>query len=246
MGLTCVLVQIMFANVACAKTIAFAGQEWTVRSGSGGPGPNQWSDSAESVWVDKRGLHLKVRKIAGVWHCAEVTSVLPAKHGMHRFYVDSRIDHLDKNVVASPFLYQDDSHEVDIEFSRWQRSSGNNTQYVVQPYAAQGNIHRFEAKRPGRQTTHYFDWKSDSIHFKSFRGHDAEPRKERCVIQEWTYTGRDTPPESEAMRIHINVWLVKGQAPSDGKEVEFIVKKADLPEARTAPSASDKSGKTNP
>jgi len=231
------LIVVMCPSVAHAKIIAFAGQEWTVRSGSGGPGPNQWSASEESVWVDEKGLHLKIRNIGGVWHCAEITSVLPARYGVHRFYMGSRIDHLDKNVVASPFLYKDDSREVDIEFSRWQKASGNNTQYVVQPYHRSGNIHRFEAKLRRGQSTHYFDWGPSSIHFKSFRGHHAEPHRKRFLIQEWNYTGADNPAENDGLRIHINLWLVRGQPPSDGKEVEFIVTNADLPGA--APGSAD-------
>jgi hypothetical protein len=218
------------------RIIAFAGREWTVRSGNGGPGPNEWSDSAESVWVDKKGLHLKVRKIGGTWHCAEVTSVLPTRHGMHRFYVASRVDLLDKNVVASPFLYKDDAHEVDIEFSKWQMASNRNAQYVVQPSDIRGNIHRFIAVFGGARSTHYFDWEADSIHFKSFRGYHAEAAKAQDTLQEWTYTGRDNPTQSDGMRIHINLWLVRGTPPSDGKEVEFVVKDADLPGPST-PSA---------
>jgi hypothetical protein len=237
------LILLMCPSIAHARTIIFAGQEWTIRSGTGGPGANHWSDSTESVWVDKEGLHLKIRKIDNVWHCAEVTSVLPTRYGMHRFYVASRIDLLDKNVVASPFLYKDDSHEVDIEFSRWQKASGNNAQYVVQPYNASGNIHRFETKLKRARSTHYFDWEPGSIHFNSFRGHTAEPRRKRFLLQEWTYTGGDNPPQDDELRIHINLWLVNGKPPSDGKEVEFVLKSADLPGPTLgSPGAAD--GKT--
>ncbi|UCG15976.1 MAG: hypothetical protein JSV19_11850 [Phycisphaerales bacterium] len=45
-----------------ARTIDFAGLTWTVRSGYGGPGPNNWSDSTDSVWGDVQGRpHLKIR-----------------------------------------------------------------------------------------------------------------------------------------------------------------------------------------
>jgi len=238
MVLMCGVILVTCPTMAHARTVTFAGQEWTVRSGDGGPGPNHWSDSAESVWVDQEGLHLKIRKVGDVWHCAEVTSVLPTRHGMHRFYIASRTDLLDKNVVASPFLYKDDTREVDIEFSTWQKSSGNNTQYVVQPYQFRGNIHRFEVKPRRSQSTHYFDWRADSIHFKIFQGHGKEPCDRGRVFQDWTYVGKDNPPESDALRVHINLWLVKGTAPSDRKEVEFIVKDADLPGPPSDPAAT--------
>ena len=223
-------------TLAHARTIEFAGREWTVRSGEGGPGPNKWSDSAESVWVDGAGLHLRVRNIEGVWHCAEVTSVLPARHGMHRFYVTGRVDLLDRNIVASPFLYQDDSHEVDIEFSRWRRRSGSNTQYVVQPHAVPGNIRRFEMALDGELSTHCINWLPGSIEFRSFSGHSETPAAPNMLIQEWVYAGGDNPPEGDGMRIHINLWLVGGLAPSDGKEAEFVIKDADLPAPPESPA----------
>jgi hypothetical protein len=183
----------------------------------------------ESVWVDGDGLHLRIRNVGGTWYCSEVTSVLPTRHGMHRFYVESRVDLLDRNVVASPFLYKDDSHEIDIEFSKWRKQSGNNTQYVVQPYHAFGNIHKYEMALKDGLSTHCLNWLSDSIHFKSFHGHSEEPPTSESLIQDWTYTGGDNPRESEGLSIHINLWLIGGAAPADGKEAEFVVRNADLP-----------------
>ncbi len=211
------------------RTLTFAGREWTVRSGSGGPGPNQWSDSPESVWVDEEGLHLRIRQIDGVWHCAEVVSFRPTGHGMHRFRVSGQTGALDKNIVASPFLYRDDVREVDIEFSRWGRERGPDAQYVVQPFQTRGNLHRFTAV-PGAETTHCIDWRPDSILFSSFRGHGRKPAGRESV--KWTYEGKDIPREDDGLRIHINLWLVRGMPPSDGKEAEFVVKEADLPPAR--------------
>ena len=210
------------------RTLAFAGREWTVRSGSGGPGPNPWSDSPESVWVDEKGLHLKIRQIDGVWHCAEVVSAQPTCHGVHRFRISGQTGSLDKNVVASPFLYRDDVREVDIEFSRWGRERGPDTQYVVQPFQTRGNIHRFTSF-PETETTHCIDWQPDSIRFSSFPGHGRKPAGKEAV--KWTYKGKDIPREDDGLRIHINLWLVRGMPPSDGKEAEFVVKEADLPPA---------------
>jgi len=225
-------------SVAHGRTVTFAGREWAVRSGEGGPGPNKWSDSEQSVWVNDDGLHLKIRNAEGVWYCAEVTSVLPTHYGMHRFYAGNGVDRLDRNVVASPFLYKDDAHEVDIEFSTWGVGSGRNTQYVVQPCAAAGNIHRFEMIPNCGLSTHCFDWHRDSIHFMSYKGHSQEVPAPEAVIQDWTYTGKDTPPEGDNLHIHINIWLIKGAAPSDGREADFVVKDADLPEPPRVPTNS--------
>ena len=236
------LVLVALQPVARARTVSFAGREWTVRTGTGGPGPNSWSDSTESVWVDGDGLHLKIRQVEGAWHCAEVTSVLPTQYGMHRFRIASRVDLLDRNIVASPFLYRDDSHEIDIEFSKWRKASGHNIQYVVQPYAAPGNIHRFEMNLNGDHSTHCFDWRADAIHFQSFHGHYKEAPAPEYLIQDWTYTGGDNPPESDGLRIHINLWLIGGAAPSNGQEAEFIVKDADLPAPPNASTGASGAG----
>jgi hypothetical protein len=73
--------------------IEFAGQMWNVKAGCGlGPGPNCWSDSAESVWVQEGQLHLKVRKVEGRWYSAEVSTVECTQYGIHRFFVNTELD----------------------------------------------------------------------------------------------------------------------------------------------------------
>jgi hypothetical protein len=100
------------------RIIQFAGRNWEVKVGFGGPGPNNWSDTDQSVWVDADGrLHLRLREVGGVWYAAEVRTVLPTKYGMHRFYLIGPVDQLDRNVIFSAFVYGDDSKEIDIEFS---------------------------------------------------------------------------------------------------------------------------------
>lgn len=228
-SLFCVL--LILISAAQARTIVFAGREWVVKTGEGGPGPNRWSDSEESVWVDEDGLHLKIRQIDGVWHCAEIFSVKPAPYGMYRFFVSSPVDLLDPNVVASPFLYKSDTQEIDIEFSRWQNQRGNarNAQFVIQPYRNKDNMERFRCDLNGQPSTHQFEWTRGKVAFLSFLGHGEIPEAESRVLRRWTSTSEDIPEEDIGMRIHINIWLVKGEAPTDGKEAELVIKAADLP-----------------
>jgi len=212
------------------RQITFAGYEWSVKSGYGGPGPNQWSDSEQSVWVDPNGrLHLKIREVNGTWYCAEVYTKEFALYGMQRFYVISRLDSLDKNVVAALFLYKDDQHEIDIEFTKWgEENPGYNAQYVVQPWYNPGNVERFLVELTGTYTTHYIDWHSSYIQFKSIHGHYQEPPYPWYLIREWLYTGNDIPSEGDNLRIHINLWLYQGNPPSDGQEVEIAIANANL------------------
>lgn len=58
-----------WVSVASGATLKFAGLEWTVREGQGGPGPNTWE--SRNVFVDGQGfLHLKLVQREGRWSCA--------------------------------------------------------------------------------------------------------------------------------------------------------------------------------
>lgn len=213
------------------RTLRFAGRKWRVKRGRRGPGNNRWSDAPESVWVDAAGrLHLAIRRIGGAWHCAEVCTEEFTTPGLHRFYVTGRIDRLDPNVVFSPFIYADDDTEVDIEFSRWgDRTAGTSAQYVIQPHGVPGNRRRFALDLAGSKTTHCFDWQPHRVRFRSLHGHYAELPGPSHLIQRWRYSGGSIPRASRNLRVHINLWLVKGSPPTDGAEVEVVVERAELP-----------------
>jgi hypothetical protein len=215
------------------RIVRFAGRQWAVKSGCElGPGPNCWSDSEQSVWVDESGqLHLKIREIDGTWYSAEVYTTACTHYGMHRFFVIGPLGDLDKNVVAALFLYQDDQTEMDIEFAKGgEETPAYNAQYVVQPSSTPGNLEPFSMTSSITLTTHYIDWTASSIHFKSIQGHYQEPPDSSHLIHEWWYSGSDTPAEAECLRIHMNLWSHQGNPPSDGQEAEIIVKDAQLPE----------------
>lgn len=221
------------------RVIGFAGQKWIVKSGCGlGPGPNCWSDSNESVWVEGGQLHLKLRQIKGVWHSAEVVTQACTQYGMHRFFTIGRIDDMDKQVVAAMFLYKDDLTEVDIEFSKWgQINPSDNGQYVLQPYTAPGNLEPFFFTLNGDFSTHYFNWQETAVQFKSIHGHYEEPPTPGYLIHEWLYTSNDIPTENECLKIHVNLWLFQGMPPSDKQEVELIISKAQIPQQLYLPMA---------
>jgi len=214
------------------RTIEFAGRQWVVKYGCElGPGPNHWSDSEQSVWVDSSGqLHLKIRNINGTWYAAEVYTVACTPYRMHRFFVTSPVDNLDRNVVAALFLYKDDQTEIDIEFARWgEENPAYNAQYVVQPWSEPGHREQFSMTLSVSNTTHYIDWSSAAVQFKSIQGHYQEPPDSAHLIHEWSYTGDDIPAEGECLQAHINLWLYQGNPPSDGREVEIIVKNIQPP-----------------
>ncbi len=210
------------------RIIHFAGMDWYVRSDQGNPANNYWSDKRKSVWVDNENrLHLKIRKIHGKWHCAEVRSVHPTSYGKHRFYVSSKLNKFNENVVGAVFIYKDTSHEMDVEFSRWKYTNAPNSQYVVQPEKS-GNVHKFNILMNGDFSTHIIDWQAEKISFKSFYGHKIAPPDKTYLINEWRYNQKKLIDDG-MYRIHINLWLVDHLPPTDNKEVEMIVSSMDSP-----------------
>lgn len=211
------------------RVISFSGFEWIVRtSGTAeqGPGPNLFSDSKENVWVDDQGrLHLKIVEKGGLWYCAGITQRHSLSHGKYIFYVSSDVSKLDQNVVGGLFTYMNDEEEIDIEFSKWSDPDNMDSQFAVQPSHKPANKVRYDLNLNGGPSVHAFDWQKDHIDFISMRGHDLEA-DESNIIHQWNYTGGDIPPDSEE-RLKINLWLFRGQPPSDGQEHEMIIEKVE-------------------
>lgn len=213
------------------RIISFSGFKWIVDdSGSSriNPGQNYFSRSEENVWVDSRGnLHLKITNRNGVWYCAKVTLKESYAFNKYVFYVSSRVDKFDKNIVCGLFSYLDDSNEIDIEFSKWGVDGNMDSQFAVQPAHHNGNIYRYSMNLNGRNSTHIINWKKDIIDFASYRGHSSTRPHASKIISEWSYTGEFIPVEGDE-KIMINLWLFKGCPPSDNKEVELIIKAFEI------------------
>jgi len=205
--------------------IFFSGYLWETRNSDlSSPGPNYWSSSPENVWVDGNGfLHLKITYRDGKWMCPEVCSQ-PLGYGTYTFYTASNIDALDKNAVLGLFAYKDDSHEVDIEFSRWGIEEYTNAGFTIQPapYIAGFNQQLFNIDLTGgTYSTHHFVWNQTSIHFESNSGfYPAGTAPESQLIQKWSSTFRPDPTGVMAM---MNLWLYQGNPPSNGQPVEVVI-----------------------
>jgi len=131
---------------------SWKGFNWVTRTTNGegdGPGDplNYWTSASDAVWIDDQDrLHLKAVKRADEWYCPEIHSKnFPAGQGSHIvFYVDSDYSVLDPNLVAGLFLYKDDTHELDIELTRWNGATETNSQFAVQPSSFSGHLYRFD------------------------------------------------------------------------------------------------------
>lgn len=212
------------------RTILFSGYSWWVKTNTSpaGPGPNLFSGSTDNVRVDEQGrLHMKITKNKGRWECAEIVSNESLGYGEYVFTLDSDPGTLDENVVLGLFTWDDhpDYHyrEIDLEFSRWEDPKKSNAQYVLQPWDFSGHIHRFDVRTGGRITTHTFNWQPGRIAFRSYFGPYTVSPGPEILIQSWDYTGSGIPPPGDE-NARINLWLVNGTPPGDGKESEIIIR----------------------
>lgn len=231
------------------KSLDFAGREWEIkkRTSPSGPGGNLFSDSQDSVQVKNGNLHLKIRQInvngEDKWHSAQANLLEPLGYGTYQFELASNVEAFNEHVVLGLFVYQNDTNEVDIEFTRW----GDPTtvevgQYVTQPGDRSGNKEKFETNLSGTDpvsSTHQFTWTEDSITFLS---HHGTIDSSGALIHEWEYTGDDIPsadppaPDSPATA-RINLWLFRAEPPSDGQETEVVISDfqfTPIPEPSTA------------
>jgi len=214
------------------RTIEFSGIKWYVKTGFYGPGPNYWSDSEQSVWLDAQGrLHLKIRKLNNKWHCAEIYSVDFTTYGEHRFLIEGDVTKFDQNVVLGLFTYSNTAQEIDIEFSKWGDQNFTNIgSFAVQPWTVQGNTERFPVRLDSIRTTHLFNWQEDCLYFNSSQGHyDRLMPAPDYFIHQWVYWGSYIPKSSDRLRTHINFWLVNGKSPIDTSNLEIIVSKVNQP-----------------
>ena len=234
------------------RTISFAGYDWIVKKSyeitdSIGPGPNNFSDSNENVFVDEDGLHLKITQEGEDWVCSEVIAEQSFGYGTYTFEVNSRIDLLDENIVVGLFTWDDFSpfsldnqneyyREIDIEFSKWSDPQNPyNAQFVVQPHDIPENLFPFyiQLSDDDSLSTHIFTWNEESIDFQSIYDN---------TVVSWCYSGDNIPvPGIESPRI--NFWLFNGNAPANNQEAEIVISIVD-----TIPVSNDNTipiGKTN-
>ncbi len=211
------------------RWLSFSGYLWRVKSSSGpaGPGPNYFSDSTNNVWVDAQGqLHLRITHRSNQWQCAEIVSARTFGYGSYRVELISRVDNLDPNVVLGLFTWSDDPaynyREIDIECSRWGNAGDlKNAQYVVQPASA-GQLARFAVPTGLTNSTLLFTWETNRVRYQSQRGSYSSDPAPANVISNWTCTL--SPPKTGDENFRFNLWLNKGNAPTDMNEVEVVIK----------------------
>ena len=238
------------------STIFFSGIKWYIKSGLNnklGPGPNYFSNSSKNVFLDNSGnLHLKITNENGKWNCAEVISKDFFGYGTYVFKLISNVADIEKNVVYGFFTWDNNSFleqansEVDIEFSKWGKSSDSLTLTqsvqpvwfnIPAPYIERTNHPQININKIRFPSSHAFTWTDSLITWKSYEGTDYPGTN---LIASWRFDknnrartklegGKESnpiviPKPGSDTHARINLWLLNGIAPSDNKEVELIVK----------------------
>ena len=214
---------------AVRRELEFGNMIWRIKASDElvAPGPNFFSSSPESVWVDERGLHLSIQKIEDKWYSTEVFTRQRVGYGTYTFSVESDVLSYDPSVVAGFFTWDSEpeefNREIDIEFSAWGQPSGSLFQYVVQPYIDLSRIKVFDPKLTGSSTTHRIIWSPEQIEFFSYHGpvDPDSPQAKDHLMQHWVFSG--TPPSPGRVRFRINLWLFRGKAPKE--RADLIVTK---------------------
>lgn len=203
-------------------TLPFSGHMWQVRDTARPSYPGPVPYSGTNAYLDAQlRMHLKVTaNPVGVWTAAQVTATDLMGYGTYTFSVDSPVNALDRNVALGLFsrssTAKDSAREIDIEVAKFGREEKLPSQYVVQPAGAAGHL----VREPAPQTTSsvmQFVWRPGRVDFSSY---EAGGRR----IAHWTFAGSSVPIEGEN-QVTMNLWTFLGQAPSDYKTVEVIIKK---------------------
>jgi hypothetical protein len=191
-----------------ASTIQFSSYTWVVKEGKSGPGPNTFLASNVNVDPTTGALLLRISKdpVTGIWGCSEVFLDHSLGYGTYNFTVTSPVTGFDKSVVLGLFTYENDSREIDIEFSAWgDQFKGMNADYAVQP----ATVHRF-AQQPSGVTFASYTWGQGFVNF-TCHGDSSNA----TAANSWSHTGKDVPPPG-GERVHLNLWLDHGTPPSQG------------------------------
>lgn len=224
------------ANPSNADSFIWSNYRWRV---SVGEGPHGTLLDQKNVWVDQAGiLHLKISFDGQKWTCAQIESVDKFFYGTYTFYVDARIDRLDKNTVLGMWSWggyaTDGLDEIDIEVAKWGNDNYLPGNYSVYPPAEHPELNRqkesktFPISLNGTYTTHQYIWTEKNITFGSFHGHTTNPANRLNEDAEFNF---DRPDDyqmkipQKPLNVLFNYWLFQNTPPTDTNNLEIKIVK---------------------
>jgi hypothetical protein len=155
------------------KRIVFSGYDWEVRHLPNDRGGATHSYSTSNAWTDSSGcLHLRMRKVAREWTCAEVSLTRSLGYGTYTLHVQ-KLPVLEPATAFAISTWDDNEsgqnhREMDIELSQWGDPQAKNAQFAIQPYYVAANVFRFIA--PFTPLTCSFRWEPGRVTFRAGSG----------------------------------------------------------------------------
>lgn len=242
-------------NLSFDRMFSWSGFIWAVVSSNESkcnPGHNYFSSSVDNVRIDSAGdLHIRITKRNNKFYCAELFTNEAVGYGLYTFYLSSRVDNLDKNVVFGMFTWNDvncvtnANSELDIEFTRWGDSGNPNLlEYSVQPTNGGQEAER-SASLPmqlsGNNSIHFLNWTPALVSFSSYQG-NTNPPPPVNLISSWQFSNNNIPKSKEECNsnpviipapennttLSLNLWLDRGNYPSNNQEAEVIIHRIDF------------------
>jgi len=213
-------------TITLNNSISFSGYQWSVTDSPNerkAPGNNYWSN--KGVWVDQNGyLHLTLTKDpkSNKWFCTQLASEHNFGKGTYEFWIEGRVDQLDRNVVFGLFNYAgvDYFDEMDIEFSKWGTTKNPNLHYTVYPEefsTAKVWSSSFNFSLSGPYSVHRITRSDSSVKFES--QYDFQGTRTNTQTYSSPYISKKEMP------IYMNLWQFQNKAPANKKEVEIIIRK---------------------
>jgi hypothetical protein len=213
------------AQIAPTKALKFSGYDWAIRTIAGDRGGLNNLYDADNAWTDAGGaLHLRMKKRAGRWSCAEVELSRSLGYGTYILVVRD-VTHLEPAAVLSLNTFDDwggDQHfrELDVEMSRWgDAHNKNNAQYGVQPFYIPGNLAPFTV--PAGTLTHVMHWESGRASFKTVQGSSVHPGAP--AVSEHVFTSQVPTPGQE--KFQLLFYVVESQKYPLQSENEVVIEK---------------------
>jgi hypothetical protein len=212
-------------QLAPTKPLKFSGYDWNIRTiASDRGGLNNLYD-ADNAWTDASGaLHLRIKKRADRWACAEVELARSLGYGTYIFVVRDT-SRLEPAAVLSMNTFDDfggEQHfrEWDVEMSRWgDVANKNNAQYGIQPFYVPGNLAPYSV--PAGALTSSVHWQNGLASFKTVRGSSIHPGAP--VVAEHVFTS-GVPSSGEEKLQFLFYVVATDKNPLQG-ENEIVVEK---------------------
>ncbi len=212
------------------RSLTFGGYDWKIRtvSADAGGGLNNLYD-ADNAWTGADGfLHLRIRKKADQWTCADVSLTRSLGYGTYVVGVRD-ISFLEPPVVFTMHTYDEQGGEyyrqIGIHITRWGEAKARyNGQYGVVPLYVPGNVVHFTA--PAGGLTFSVRWEPGRATIETLRQSAAQSKP--VMVSQHVFTSGVPTPGKETF--HIVLYIAPSQTPLQ-QPTEVVVDKFEyLPE----------------